>query len=45
MIQYIIPLIESYFTSEIVSFWFLPLLCAAIVATIPYIIRGLVRVR
>lgn len=45
MLQYIIPMIESYFSSGLFEFFFIPVISLAVLATIPCIIREIVRFR
>lgn len=45
MIRYIIPLVGSYFSSGIANFWLWSILGLAFVATVPVIIRSIVRWR
>lgn len=45
MLQYFIPLLGSYLDSGIVNFAIMPIFLAAVVATVPCIIRALVRSR
>lgn len=43
IISNIVPIISPYFSSGIAEFWYYPLLGLAILATVPCIIRRLVR--
>ena len=39
MINYIIPLIYSYFSSGLDTYWFFPFIALCFIATVPVIIR------
>lgn len=43
MIQYLIPLFASYFSSGMATYWFYFVFALAFVATIPVLIRRFVR--
>ena len=43
MIQFIIPLIGSFFTPAVVTHWYIPVLALGFVSTVPCIIRMIFR--
>lgn len=43
IIQYFLPILEPYFTSELMDYWYLPVLCLAFIATVPFIFKYLLR--
>lgn len=43
MMNYIIPLIGSFFTPAVVSHWYIPILALGFVSSVPCIIRMIVR--
>lgn len=45
MIQYVIPLVSSYFSTGFTSFWLWPVLGLCFLATVPCIIRSIIRWR
>lgn len=43
IIDYLVPLVSSFFTPSFTWYWFFPLLALAVVVTVPCIIHRLVR--
>ena len=43
IIDYIIPLVSSFFTDRFAQYWGFPLLALAFVCTVPCIVRRLLR--